>query len=408
MPADPWDDDDRIGVPVAGVLPRSPETRGANAPRSPDTSLPTLRDYDTELGRPAQVPARIAPLSDDDRRRLREAEEEQALRDLAEAEEMLASDPAIVRWAGWFASPLAGAMLLGAVGALGLFLYSQALSILANLATLPEWAQYAGYAGLTILAGAVLFSMARLALLYARLQRNRQLRLRGLEELQSRTRLRWLAHAKAAEAKTRLEDYLQAYPINTEKERRSLAKVGVTPEVAAELAKVRDELLDPARYASAGEWFDRFQHAFQGKLDTVADGRVSYWSNRAMVVTAVSPNGMVDSLSTSFFGFSMIADLCRVYHLKAGRTGTAVLLARVFFNAYLSGQINDVEKLVEEQYDHVFQQGLHVVGAGVGSNVAGKFLGKVGAKATTGYLNRVLLSRLGKYACRLLRPVTRE
>jgi hypothetical protein len=56
----------------------------------------------------------------------------------------------------------------------------------------------------------------------------------------------------------------------------------------------------------------------------------------------------------------------------------------------------------------VFQQGLHVVGAGVGSNVAGKFLGKVGAKATTGYLNRVLLSRLGKYACRLLRPVMRE
>jgi uncharacterized membrane protein YcjF (UPF0283 family) len=373
-----------------------------------DLSPPVLREHDTELGRPAQVPARVAPLSDDDRRRLREAEEEQALRDLAEAEEMLASDPAVVRWAGWVASPLAGALLLGAAGALGLFLYSQALSILANLATLPEWARYAGYAGLAILAGAVLFAMARLALLYARLQRNRQLRLRGLEELQSRTRLRWLAHAKAAEAKSRLEDYLRSYPIDSEKDRRSLAKVGVTPEAAAELAKVRDELLDPARYTSAGEWFDRFQHGFQGQLDAAADARISYWSNRAMVVTAVSPNGLVDSLSTSYFSFAMIGDLCRVYHLKAGRTGTAVLLARVFFNAYLSGQINDVEKLVEEQYDHVFQQGLHVVGAGVGSNVAGKFLGKVGAKATTGYLNRVLLSRLGKYACRLLRPVTRE
>lgn len=408
MPADPWDDDDRIGVPVAGVLPRGPEPRGASAPpRSPEAP-PTLRDFDTELGRPAQVPAHVAPLTDDDRRRLREAEEEQALRDLAEAEEMLASDPAVLRWAGWFASPLAGALLLGAAGALGLFLYSQALSILANLATLPEYVRYAGYAGLAILAGAVLFSMARLALLYARLQRNRQLRLRGLEELQSRTRLRWLAHAKTAEAKARLEDYLRSYPIGTEKERRSLAKLGVTAEMAAELAKVRDGLLDPARYASAGEWFDRFQHGFQGKLDEAADARVSYWSNRAMLVTAVSPNGMVDSLSTSYFGFSMIADLCRVYHLKAGRSGTAVLLARVFFNAYLSGQINDVEKLVEEQYDQVFQQGLHVVGAGVGSNVAGKFLGKVGAKATTGYLNRVLLSRLGKYACRLLRPVTRE
>jgi hypothetical protein len=35
-------------------------------------------------------------------------------------------------------------------------------------------------------------------------------------------------------------------------------------------------------------------------------------------------------------------------------------------------------------------------------------LGKVGAKATTGYLNRILLIRLGRYACRLLRPVTRD
>jgi len=33
----------------------------------------------------------------------------------------------------------------------------------------------------------------------------------------------------------------------------------------------------------------------------------------------------------------------------------------------------------------------------------GKFLGKVGAKATTGYLNRILLIRLGRYGIRLLR-----
>jgi hypothetical protein len=50
---------------------------------------------------------------------------------------------------------------------------------------------------------------------------------------------------------------------------------------------------------------------------------------------------------------------------------------------------------------------MNVVGVGVGSNVAGKVLGKVGARATTGYLNRVLLIRLGRYAVRLLRPVAR-
>ncbi len=411
MTADPWDADDHIGLPRPGtqpaVLPRlgSDRGRGDEPPGPPE---PELRPGDTDLGRPPQVPARAAPLTDDDRRRLREAEEEQALRDLAEAEELVASDPAVMRWAGWFAHPLAAAFLLGAAGVLGLFLYSQALTILANIATQPLWVQYPGYGALGLLALAVLYAMARLLFLYARLRRNRQLRLRGLEELHARTRLRWLAHAKTQEAKARLEEYVRTYPIDTPKGLKALAGVGVTQQTAAELVEVRDELLDPARYASAGEWFERFRDRFQARLDAAAEARIKYWANRAMLVTAVSPNGLVDSLSTLYFGFAMLSDLCRVYNLKAGRTGTTVLLARVFFNAYLAGNLTDLEKLAEDQYDHLFEQGFQVIGVGVSSNVVGKFLGKVGAKATTGYLNRVLLGRLGRYACRLLRPVTRD
>ena len=63
------------------------------------------------------------------------------------------------------------------------------------------------------------------------------------------------------------------------------------------------------------------------------------------------------------------------------------------------------EKVVEDQYDQLFHEAMNVVGVGVGSNFAGKILGKVGARATTGYLNRVLLIRLGRYAAKLLRPV---
>lgn len=426
MPAEPWDDDDRIGVPRRGVNPppARPHSSGDSSPQavgiadSPAAVLeepfnpsatvpdePTLRAGDTGLGRPAQVPRDASVLTDADRQALAAAADLAAARDAAEAEELLASDPA-APWAGWFAGPLAGALLLGAAGALGLFVYSQALTILANLAVQPPALAYPGYAALGLLAFAVLAAAGRLGLLYARLSLNRQVRIRGLEELQARTRLRWLAAAKSAEAKARLEDYLRAYPIDAEKDRKALAKVGVTPALAAELAAVRADLLDPARFASTVEWFDRFRTGFQGKLDAAADARISYWSNRAMLVTAVSPNGLVDSLSTTYFGFAMLADLCRVYNLRAGRTGTAVLLGRVFFNAYLAGQLNDFEKLAEEQYDHLFEQGMQVVGIGVSANVATKFLGKVGAKATTGYLNRVMLARLGRYTCRLLRPVT--
>ena len=126
-----------------------------------------------------------------------------ANRMLAEAEELTASDPAVT-WLGWFAHPLAAALLLGAAGALGLFLYSQALAILGNLAAQPPWVQWLGYAGLVLCGGAVLYAAVRLLLLYLRLRANRQIRVAGLEELHQRTRLRWLAHGQAAEAKRKL------------------------------------------------------------------------------------------------------------------------------------------------------------------------------------------------------------
>ena len=142
---------------------------------------------------------------------------------MAEAEELLAADPGGFRWLGWLAGPLAGAVLVGGAGLLGLLLFAQALSVLGSLANQPPTVQYLGYAGLTMLGGMVLFAAGRLLLLYARLQRNRQLRLAGLADLHARTRLRWLAHAKAAEAHTGLEAYLRAYPLDA----KPLAKLGL-------------------------------------------------------------------------------------------------------------------------------------------------------------------------------------
>jgi putative membrane protein len=406
MSKEAWDEE-RIGVPVAGVLPQ-PRVEAPFRKHEEASEEPTIRPGDTDLGRPSQIPSKSTPLSDEDRRRLQEAREAEALRDLVEAEELLASDPVIVRWAGWFAHPLAAAFLVGTAGALGLFLYSQLLTILANLATQPVGIQYAGYSVLGLLSLAVSYSIIRLMLLYLRLRRNRQLRLEGLEELQTRTRLRWLAAAKANEARSRLEDYLRTYPLETASNQKKLARMAINEASVAKLLLIRDELLDPARLSSTQEWFVRFRDGFQSVLDAAAEERVRYWANRAMIVTAISPNGLVDSVSTSYFSFAMLGDLCTIYNLKAGSTGTAVLLGRVFFNAYLSGQLNDFEKLAEDQYDHLFEQGFQVVGVGMGSNLVTKFLGKVGAKATAGYLNRILLNRLGRYACRLLRPVAKD
>lgn len=400
-----WDDDVRIGVPTAGRT-AAPPAPPSSAPR-PDPSV-ELREGETELGRPPQVPAGLALLSDDDRATLRRLEAEQAARDIAEAEMLLASDPSGLGWLGWFGTPLALAFLVGTAGLAGLFVFNQVLSVVNALASQPAWAQYAGYGGLVLLGGCVFYSALRLAYLYATLRHNRQLRERGLRELSKRTRLRWLAAAKSAEAKGQMERYLREYPLDSERDRKALVQLGLTDAAQARLKQVRTELLDPAKFASTEQWFARFRDGFQGELDAAADARVRYWASRIWVVTAVAPNAVVDTGATLFYTFSMLGDLCRVYNLRAGRTGTAVLLGRVFFNAYLAGQGAEWEKLAEDQYDQMFHEALGVVGMGVGSNVVGKLLGKVGAKATTGYLNRLLLIRLGRYSTRLLRPVSRD
>lgn len=417
---DPHDDDFRIGVPTAGrsaVAPAPPsrsETPAASAKPAggdfhgaADPEL-ELRAGETELGRPPQVPADLNPLSEDDLKALKLLDDEQAAREVAEAELLLASDPTGLGWLGWFGSPLAFSFLLGMIGVLGIFLFNQTVSLLNALAAQPEWAQYAGYSGLALFGACVLYAGIRFLVLYARMRENRQLRVRGIAELSRRTRLRWLATAKSAEARDMIKAYLTGFPMVMEKERHTLHKLGLTDELQAQLVKVREELLDSNRFASTEQWFAHFRDHFQSVLDAAAEGRVKYWASRIWVVTAVAPNAVIDSGATLFYTFSMLSDLCQIYNLRAGRAGTAVLLGRVFFNAYLAGQGTEWEKLAEDQYDQLFQEAMKVVGVGVSSNVIGRVLGKVGAKATTGYLNRVLLIRLGRYACRLLRPVTRD
>jgi putative membrane protein len=412
MPATPpgWDDDDRIGVPTAGraaTLPKPPrEDLGGLTPPARQDDV-ELREGETELGRPPQVPAALDLLSDADRATLRKLDEERAAKELAEAELLLAADPTGLGWLGWFGAPLVLAFVAGSVGLAGLFTANQALALVANLNALPDWARYTGYAGLALLCGCVLFAAGRFVLLYARLRRNRQVQVRGLRELAQRTRLRWLAAAKSAEAREQLEAYLRAYPLDGQKERTTLLALGLTDDTQARLRAVRDQLLDPAKFASTEQWFAKFRDEFQAEVDAAAEARVRYWASRIWVVTAVAPNAVVDTGATLFYAVSMLTDLCRLYQVRAGRAGTGVLLGRVFFNAYLAGQGAEWEKVVEDQYDQLFHEALGVVGVGVGSNLAGKVLGKVGARATTGYLNRVMLARLGRYATQLLRPVAR-
>ncbi|MGL4424165.1 MAG: hypothetical protein ACRCZF_26150, partial [Gemmataceae bacterium] len=137
-------DDERIGIPV----PRRPKPSVATNIDSDLADAPEpveLRPGETELGRPVQVARDLQPLSETDRARILAAEESEAARALLEAEELLNSEPVGLSWLGGWASPVAGALLLAAIGLFGLFVTSQVLSTLQALSTQPTWVQYVGY-----------------------------------------------------------------------------------------------------------------------------------------------------------------------------------------------------------------------------------------------------------------------
>ena len=117
----------------------------------------------------------------------------------------------------------------------------------------------------------------------------------------------------------------------------------------------------------------------------------------------MSPNALADTGLTLYFSFAMLADLCTIYNLRAGRLGTMVLLSRVFFNSYLAGQLNEMEGWTADQIQHLVEPHLPA-----SELVLGKLFSKIGAKASAGAVNYLLLSRLGKYGCRMLRPVSRD
>jgi hypothetical protein len=95
--------------------------------------------------------------------------------------------------------------------------------------------------------------------------------------------------------------------------------------------------------------------------------------------------------------------LCTIYNLRAGRLGTMVLLTRVFFNSYLAGQLNELESGVSDGIQQLVEPHLPA-----SELVLGKVFSKIGAKASAGAVNYLLLTRLGKYGCRMLRPITRD
>lgn len=394
MPPSDHDNGQPLGVHVPGMPAAATPPDANDTPAGPAGPI-EARPGDTGLGYAAGVAADGRELTEVELDLMRRAEEDLAM---AEVERVLSSPPGVLKLPSLIASPLLLIALLGSAGVLGLFVFSQTMSLLADLANQPSYyVRVGGYGLIGVLVTLVVAAVGRLAVLYARLKRNEQVPLKAFEELAERTNLRQQVHLKKQEARKKLDDYLESYPLTPSDS--PLKRLGMTEEDYSALLKAREELADDSRLATTDIWFAEFAERFQSKLDGLAAERVGYWARRNALVTAISPNGLVDTASVMYLSFSMVGDLCRIYNLRAGRSGTAGLLIHVFFNAYLAGQLNDLESLTEEGIREAF------AGEVASQSLTSTLLAKFSAKAASGAANYYLLRRLGRFVMRLLQPV---
>lgn len=307
------------------------------------------------------------------------------------------------------------AAVLGLAGLVGLYIYSQVLAVVATLATLPQWTAVPALILLGLLVSAVVLAFGRLTLAYARLRRNRQVRMKDLESLTQRAHLRQIAQARRKEARKVLEDYVMTYPIPTRITSRRPEAPGLTPSEPVrtgalvelltsqqldDLRKAHGRLMNPVYYEDINKWLDEYERAFQSVLDGAAESRVTRCAAWVGCKTTISPSPLVDMLIASYWAFVLLRDLCVIYNVRVGVLGTVALLGRVFFNVYVAGSLEGLEEHVEETLRTAIGGFLHGLGQAI--------VAKCAAKTAIGLTNSILIMRLGNRAIRALQPLSRR
>jgi len=349
---------------------------------------------------PPHYPVEASPLTENDRMRMEATEKAKLERERQNLQETLTTPPAGLHLSAWLAHPLVRVALVGMVALFGYAFFTQMILTLSALATFPSLARYVGMGGLVFCSLAVLYAGGCLLVFYLRLPPNSPIRVKRLTELAEHSRWRQLGQDAQDEARKELTVYLKTYPLDE----GALCSVGFKADHIQQLRKAQEYLLRREHFASTTQWLQEFPTRFQAVLDRFAKERIDYHAKHVGLRAAISPNALIDTLVTAYGGFALLGDLCRIYNRRSDRLETAVLLIRVFFNAYVAGQVNEVEQVADTHLENwIHESGLHV-GSLAADTIVGTVIARVGTKAAAGFLNYLLLKRLGKYSLHLLQP----
>jgi uncharacterized membrane protein YcjF (UPF0283 family) len=299
-------------------------------------------------------------------------------------------------------------------GLLALYIYFQVLALVATLATLPTWLATLSVVLLVLLIPVVVLAFGRLAVAYSRLRCNEQIRMSDIQQLERHSQIRrgCSPSQQRQQAKAVLAVYVGEYPQypvpkdssrHTTPTNASPATSASPPQTSpfsaeqlARLYRTQRRLADPNRVKDSKEWLDIYATEFQAILDEAAHARVQQCAKWAGFKTAISPSSLVDTLIAVYWCFVLLRDLCLIYNVRVGAYGTAALLWRAFFTAYLAGKFQDWEDPAGYTIESIMD-GL--------PGIVSKIAGKLAAKAGTGVANYFMVRRLGRRAIALLRPL---
>ena len=283
------------------------------------------------------------------------------------------------------------ALVLGLMTAL--FAAAQAAVLYTQLTLLPGWLRPLGYALLIVVVLVLLYFGGKLVWVYGRLRVSPRLSLLLDEDLQERALVRQqLSTEHFAAARQTLTHFLKAYPLRSG-DLAELTQRGLEPLARDTLRDAQYALTGPNAPADDREWLRRFEQEFLGPLDAAAGQQTWRYMKAVGLFTATASRGALDALAVLVVSYKLVADLCTIYHVRAGRWGTTMILAHMFVNLVAASQLDIAADTMESSVHDWLHSSL--------AHLAGHVLGKV----ADGSVNALLLRRLSLRTQAYLRPV---
>jgi putative membrane protein len=283
-----------------------------------------------------------------------------------------------------------------------LFAITQAVVLYNEIALLPVWLRPVAYGVLAVISLALLYFGGRMVWLYVRLRASPRLSL-AAGDLEQRDRIREeMRERRLADARQTLTGFLEEYQLRNS-ERGSLQRLGVQPETLDQITGARHVLLSPHAVSDPALWLQRFQSEFLKPLDQAAARHTRRLMKQVFIATSMAPRGSLDTLIVLVMCYRLIADLCTIYRVRAGRWETLLILGHVLVNVFTASQMDEIGEEVGSSAADLLDTSMDALPA-VLSSIAGKILGK----GFEGGVNVLLLWRLSVRAQAYLRPIRKR